>query len=622
MGARILGGATTRLSQGVAWFAVVLVSAATAAGLIERILTPGDAPYLLVTREVADHPVAALLIVAVTFAAYATLFRWLCRRLDAWRDGAATVAPPTGRMARPVAFVDYLFARWYRVALALAVVWLPFYLTSFPGQPSPDAANMFTEYLRSRSDFPSSLPGAPAEMTAPFEGYPTSAYLIPEGDSLWSNHHPLFLMLIYGATCAASIQVFDSLVPGLMVISAVSAVFTLVAFGRALTLVGRFVPSWRVRGLALLIVAATPLIALWSMAPHKNQLFSAAFVWWLALIAQFLHSRELVGRRWVVETSLVSLVMAISVQFGWIILVAQAVTMLFVKRQRVVAAVAIGLPALLVYGSISLATSSGAVIPSDPIEAKGVQLQTLALVLREHPDVLTPTERAELSRIFDLDVMVESFDPSSADPMKSTGPLVLKFDTFKYQTVQPEDWDTFNSIVVRVAARHPGTALDALFLKSYRYLDPLDEGTDWYPPWNYKYDRIVEGHQLAPMEFLLTPRKMVRGAAYGCYQTLPCRPTMTHGVKTVAIVLLFAAAIFVKRRFAWLWALPFALQIAIAGVSPLSAGGRYVLGLTYALGLVVMVLAIADRPGRDDPEAPEQDDLREPQPHRTPSGSR
>ena len=31
------------------------------------------------------------------------------------------------------------------------------------------------------------------------------------------------------------------------------------------------------------------------------------------------------------------------------------------------------------------AVSSGAVIPSDPIETKGVQLQQLALTLREHP---------------------------------------------------------------------------------------------------------------------------------------------------------------------------------------------------------------------------------------------
>jgi hypothetical protein len=66
-------------------------------------------------------------------------------------------------------------------------------------------------------------------------------------------------------------------------------------------------------------------------------------------------------------------------------------------------------------------------------------------------------------------------------------------------------------------------------------------------------------------------------------------------------VLLLAAAIASRRRFAWVWALPFALQLAIAGVSPLSAGGRYVLAFTYGLAIVLLLLSI-DRSPRPSPE--------------------
>jgi hypothetical protein len=582
---------------------VAIVVVTTATGLIHRYLTPDDAPYLLLTREVADHPLPALGFLLLCAAAYAVVFSGLRHLVVQWRDGADTLPALGGRGARVMAFVDWTFARWWRVSLVLALLWLPWYLSSFPGQPSPDPSNMITEFVSRRSDFAGAPPFADGNGTAPFVDYPTSTYLLTDGNSLWSNHHPFFLMLGYGGVCSLSIAVFDSLVPALVLLSALSAVLTLVAFGRALAILGTLVPSWRVRGLALLVLALSPLIALWSMAEHKNQIFCAAFVWWLALIARLVHSRGPVrdlGRRWYVETAVVSLLMAISVQFGWIVLVAQTIAMLFMRRERVAAVLAIGLPAVLVYGSITALTSTGALIPSDPIETKGVQMQVLALVLNEHPDALTSQQSTELSRIFDLDAFVASFDPSSSDPLKSTGPLSRKSASFKYETVQPEDWDTFNSIVLDVAARYPGTAVDGLFLKSYRYLDPVDAGTDWYPPWSTGYDRSIDGHRVAPLPVNEAFRGWTRDRAFGCYGFTGCRALISHDGRTVLVVLLLAAAIGVRRRFAWLWALPFALQLAIAGVSPLSAGGRYVLAFTYGLAIVLLLLAVDDR--EPDPE--------------------
>ena len=236
-------------------------------------------------------------------------------------------------------------------------------------------------------------------------------------------------------------------------------------------------------------------------------------------------------------------------------------------------------------------------IPSDPIETKGVQLQVLALILNEHPDALTDEQRADLSRIFDLDAFVASFDPSSSDPLKSTGPLARKTRELQYETVQPEDWDTFNAIVLDVGARYPGDrSSTALFLKSYRYLDPFDEGTDWYPPWSdgvRPHHRRLPGRaaRRQPGRARLDPRPRLRllrrlGVPAADLARRPhrrssccCWPRRSRA----------------RRRFAWLWALPFALQLAIAGVSPLSAGGRYVLAFTYGLAVVLLLLAVEDR---------------------------
>lgn len=607
------------LAQVVGWAIVVVVAVATTAGLCARYLadepaTRADgttARYSLLSTEVGDHPVLALLFLLLSLAAYAVLFGGAQRLLTA----RPRTTPPSERLERVVRLVDWAYARWWRIALVLAVVWLPWYLSSFPGQPSPDPSNMITEFVMRRSDFAGAPPFADGSGTPPYVDYPTSSYLVTDGDSLWSNHHPFFLMLAYGSVCSVSIALFDSLVPALLVLSAASAVLTLVAFGRALAILGTLVTRWRPRALALLVLALSPLIPLWSMAEHKNQLFCAAFVWWLALLARMLHARGPVrelGRCWYVETFVVSLLMAVTVQFGWILLVAQAVALVCRRRARVAALLAVALPAVLVHGSILALTSAGVLIPSDPIETKGVQLQTLGLILNEHPDALTPQQREDLSRIFDLDAFAASFDPSSSDPLKSTGPLSRKTASFRYETVREEDWEPFDAIVADLAKRYPTTTVDALFLKSYRYLDPFDEGTDWYPPWSGAYERTVDGHRVAPLEVNLTARDFTRDRAFDCYKVSACRPLLSHGVKTVVVVLLLAAAIATRRRFAWLWALPFALQLAIAGVSPLSAGGRYVLAFTYGLAVVLLLLSVDDPPVDGDPDPSDAEPVPEP----------
>lgn len=587
----------------VSWALVLLVATATTAGFVSRFLTPDDAPYPLMTRDAGDHPLATAGFFVASFVVLAVVFLTLTRVLARWRDGVSST-PATGpRSSRVMALVEWTFARWWRVTLALFVVWLPFYATSFPGVPSPDGANMLTEWLSTRSDFAGAPLFATEDETSPLLEYPTATYLLTDSDRLWSNHHPFFLVAIFGSICSVSDHVFGSIIPGIAVISALSAIVTLVAFGRALWLIGRHVTSWRHRLAGFLVVATTPLIALWSMAIHKNQLFAAGLVWVIGLLAELVHSRAPLRRSWYVETFAASAVVAMSVQFGWILLMAQAAALLLMKGRRLAGLVSLALPALLVTGSISLLVSSGTISPTDPVEAKGLQLQTLALILVEHPDALTAQEREQLSAALDLDAVVVTFNPWTSDRAKSKGALVTKTGSYRYMTVQPGDWDHLNSIVLRAALDHPGTTLDSLFLKSYRYLDPFDEGTDWYAPWRQRYERHINGEQIAPISFNAVPRQAVRDVSLGCFGQAWCRPFVSHSTKTVFLVLLFAAAIAVRRRLAWFWALPILLQLAIAGASPLSAGGRYTLGITYAVGLMVLLLMVGDRRPDDEPSA-------------------
>lgn len=596
------------------WIAVVVVATATAIGLVAR-LAPDDAPYFLLTATVADHPLASLLLWALCLAAYALGFRALCRWLERWRHGVVTAPAQGPRTRRLERLTTWVFARWWHGAVALAVAWSPWILLSWPGQPNPDFARTIGEFLLERSDFT-------GDVIAPFEAYPTSHYLLPDSERIWSNHHNFFLMLYYGGISWVSIWLFDSLMPGIFLFSTLSLLLTLVAFGRAFQLLGRLVASWKVRAVALGIVAASPLIGLWGMSHTKNHLFAALLVWWLALVAQFVHARKPVGRRWYVETALVSTGVAVSVLFGWILLVAQALVMLGVRRGRFAPLAVMAVPALLVHGTVAAAGALGLLIPSDPIETKGVQLQQLSLILREHPDALSADDREALGRIFDLEAMAAAYDEDVSDPVKSSGPFSRKTESYRYKTVQPEDWDAFTGIWLRAGAEHPDTFVDALVAKSYRYLDPFDEGTHFYPPWDGDYERVVGEHTVAPVELNSAARPALREAAYACFGVEVCRPLLSHSVRTVAVVLICAAAIVVRRRFAWLWAMPFALQVGIVAMSPLAAGGRYALGFTYGLAVLVLLMAVDDRQPAPSRSEPPGEPLRTPAPReRTASGS-
>lgn len=582
------------------WCIVVVIAAATAIGAINR-WVDADGEYFLLTRAVAERPILSALIGVVSLAGYALGFRLLCRAVAGWRHGA-TSAPPRRRVAVALAgATGWVFARWWRISLVLAVAWLPWYATSFPGQPNPDFARTIGEFLLQRSDF-----GEEPAPIAPFEAYPTSQYLMTDSERIWSNHHNFYLMLYYGAGSKLSLVLFDSLMPAIFVFAALSGLFTLVAFGRSFGILGEFVTAWKVRLAAFVVVAASPLIALWSISHTKNHLFAAAFVWWLALLARFVH-RDHVTKRWYVETAFVSIVIAVSVLFGWMLLLVQAVAMLWMRRRRFAGLIALGIPALVLHFSVSGLVSAGVIIPSDPIETKGLQLQQLALILKEHPDTLSADDEEALSRLFDIEAMRAAFDPDISDPVKSTGPWHLKTDSYRYQSVEEGDWDAFNGIYLRAAVAHPDTFLDGLVLKTYRYVDPLDEGTNFYPPWLADYARSVGEHPIAPVAFNDGPREEVRSEFLDCFGTFGCRPLLSHSVRTVAVLLLLAAAMVVGRRDRWFWALPFGLQIGVVALSPLSAGGRYGLGFTYALAAMILILAIDDRRSdRSDPEESEE----------------
>lgn len=560
----------------VALIVLVLAAYAAAGWLRRRHEDSGTGEPLLFSRALVNDPGGAALVFAGSALAYAAILAglgWLAERAV---RGVGT------RRTRWVAAIEWLYARWWRIALVLAVVWSPLLVVRWPGAVNPDFALMVTEIAMTRSEFP---PGA----IPPYDVYPIAHALIPDGELVWSNQHNAFLTLAYGAIAGASGLVFHSYLPAMALIGTTQALFTLFALGRAIQLVGRHVDRAWVKAAALAVTAAGAMIPLWSMDFSKNPLFAAAFVWWLALVAE-----RVLGaahrRLWVWEALAATSIMVLSVKFGVYVAVSGAVLLLLQRagwRRVVVGMIA---PVVVLQGLLQILIAAGVVIPDDPVEARVAQLQQIALTLREDPSALSGADREALSRIFDPDVMARVYVPENADPVKSSG-----FDdngSYKWKSVQPEDWDGFTGLWLRLGAERPDLYLDAFLLKSDMYLDPGSRATPWPPmstwDWTVSYSLDLSGVNPGGRRLLADGLAAVRDS--------PVRYAISPSVWAIGTILLCATAIVLRRRGAWTWSIPPALQVGVALLAPLNGSGRYLLGLIYAAGLVFLLLGAVPRP--------------------------
>ncbi|GGH37549.1 DUF6020 family protein [Microbacterium album] len=544
----------------------------------EFALRHGNEGYPLFSELIAADPLRPGLVFLLVAAGYTAVFfalRWLVAR------ASGPVGTGLGRTGRAAKTVDWVFARWWRLSLALLVLWAPLLALRWPGAVNPDFALMVTEIAQRRSEFP-------GDAFKPYDIYPIAYHLLPAGDLIWSNQHNAFLTLIYGGMAGVSGAVFQSYIPGVVVLTTGQALFTVFALGRALALAARHVERRWVKVAGLALTAGSVMTPLWSMDLSKNPLFAAAVVWWLALLLEFAFGHE-IRRRWGAEVAAATVVVLVSVKFGVYVAALGLMLLLITRRRPRLLLAALLTPILVFVVLLRGLMVAGLVIPDDSVETRVVQLQQMALTLREHPDALDERDRARLERVFDIEAMTRVYDPDNADPVKSSG--LDDNGSYRWRTVSAEDWSHVTGIWARLGARYPALYVDAFLLKSHRYLDIASESPPWPPlrtiTWSVTYSLDLTGVNDGGRELLAS------GLA-AAHREPVLRLVMSASAWAVATILLCTVAISLRRPRAALYALPLALQAGVALLSPLNGAARYLLGLVYAAGLVFMALGMRD----------------------------
>lgn len=560
---------------------VVVVVLATFATIGHLARSAADGEAVLLSQQLTDQPgrvVGTWLLAAAGYAALLGLLIVLYRR--------AGPREATGRITRAS---EWVFARWWRVSLVLMVLWSPLFVMQAPGSANSDLHFQVMEVLKDRGD----------DFYKPFDVYPMAHYLLPNDQVLLSNHHNAFLTWIYGRTIGLSGTLFGSYKPGFLLLTSTQAVFTLVALGRAMSVAASWVLSSRVKVVALVVLVACGYpMALWSTSIAKNPLFAAAFVWWLALSVE--HARS-TGRpprwRWL-EWLVVTLVMLISAKFALYIVAVQIVVLVIVRRGwpawRSVG-FSLVLPTMVFYLALKSVVAAGWVIPGDPLAGNGLQIQTTAVVLKEHPDALSPSDRDRLEEIFDVDMMVDVYDPATMKPIRGAG---YSDGAYKWREVTREEAAQFPDIWWDLVRSEPRTVADGVLFKAYAFFDPLTQGRFNWP--NIRINDLMQSKKINGL--VLTDdgtndalRTRLHDATVTVNETSGLSLVIASSVRVVLVILLVTAGIALRRPSVWVWGLPLALHSAVLVMSPLSSSGRYALGIAYALPFAVLAVAASRR---------------------------
>lgn len=418
-----------------------------------------------------------------------------------------------------------------------------------------------------------------------FFGYPS---YIGDGSAL-SDHHPVFLTVVYGLFMKAGVAL-GSPNAAQLCYSLLSMAAVALAFGYAFVTLYDLGLGDRPLLLLAACVALYPVLALYAFNMCKD-VSAAPFV--LIFAAQALrihrtHGAVMRSNRFAVGVFANAFMLMLTRKPSLYALAFAAVFMILAYpgvRRRMAAAL-LGAALVFQVGYTSLLLPALGVVPGETREMLSVPLQQVARVLAEGRGV--PQEELDaVARVMDVDFAAEHYDPRLSDPVKdSTNP-----------DMTGADLAAFMGAWLRIGLRHPAAYVEAWINQIYGYFYPSDSNT------------IVCLTLSSPDQggVTLTQSPALEGARLELHNVIYFRLRRLPGIgalfyaDTIVWLFLFAQLAIVLRHGlrALAPAMFFVGTLGICLLSPKSGEIRYLMPILYALPAL---LGLALLPAQGDGE--------------------
>lgn len=412
-------------------------------------------------------------------------------------------------------------------------------------------------------------------------GYPS---YIGDGSAL-SDHHPVFLTLVYGAFMKLGLLLGDANL-GQAAYSLASVLALSLCWACALC---ALYDAGLRRGACMAIagfVALYPVLALYAFNMCKD-VSVAPFVLLYACQMLKLHRTDgaaIRDGRFAVQMALTSLALMLTRKPSLYALAFAAVFQLLRYRgvRMRLAAVTLGTAVLFHVGYSGWLLPALHVIPGETREMLSIPFQMTARYLRTYPDDVTPQELDAVGRVLDLE-SVEHYNPRLSDPVKdASNPEMTGGDMAAYAKA----W-------LSMGLRHPGVYLDAWLNMVYGYFYPSTSNTivclTLNSPdqggMNLTQDARLDGLRLELHDFIYYTLRRLPGAGALFFVSavtwtflfLLAYAVLRGGVRAAAPVMFFVGV------------------LGICMLSPKSGEIRYLMPILYALPVMLGAMLLPER---------------------------
>ncbi|MDO5376939.1 MAG: DUF6020 family protein [Clostridia bacterium] len=408
---------------------------------------------------------------------------------------------------------------------------------------------------------------------------------IGDGSAL-SDHHPVFLTVIYGGFMKLGLLLGDANI-GQLTYSLASMAAIAICYAAALCALYDAGLSGRATLTLGAGIALYPVLALYAFNMCKDVSVEPCVLLFVAQMIRLERSKgEIVRSKRYALGLFVNMLLLMLMRKSAAYALAFA-ALLMIGRYRAVrlrlAALLLGALALFAAGYTHLLLPALGVMPGEVRETLSIPFQQTTRYLLTHGDDVTEEEAEAIAGVLDVEYAKAHYDPRLSDPVKDTS----------NPDMDAEDLGAYFSAWLSMGLRHPGVYLDAWLNMIYGYFYPSDSNT------------IVclmltspdqGGINLKHSPAFADARLALHNLIYYTLRRLPGVSLLFY-VDTVTWAFLFLLAVMIVRGGMGA-VVPFAFfvgTLAISLFSPKSGEIRYLMPILYALPLMLGAALLPDR---------------------------
>lgn len=449
-------------------------------------------------------------------------------------------------------------------AAVMLVAWIPWLLAFYPASMNWDTYYQMAMYS-----------GETPVWVIPYA--PTGSVV----DHAFSDHHPFFDTLIYGAFAQFGRAITGSWNSGVFLFVLIQSAGMAVSFVAAVSFFAKKgCPKALLAGVYIFFAIA-PFIPAYAGTMVKDTLFSWLYVPYFLLVFEICHTRGKVvaDRKSALLFVALGLLLCLTKKTGPYIVIPTAIVLLLVYKKGMACFVfQIGLSALLMWFVLpQIVFPAFDVIPGGKQEVYAVLFQQTARCAVDYPDDFTQEEKDAIDAVIGYDDLAERYMYDNADSVKFW---------YRYDTVTDEDMKSYLRVWLDQGFRHPDSYFESWLAATSRYF--AEEGTIGLLENTSDIDH--DGTSLLSRPEIFNPLRQTLLSIYHTMQKVPLLNVLLS-VSLYAFVIPMGVlyVMICRRRDLLPLFVPVALCMASCAITP-CFDTRYALPLIYTAPLLICAI--------------------------------